>query len=210
MQSALIAGRVRALSAETKKPVVAFVEDVAASGGYWLACAADEIVADPASVVGSIGVVAGGFGFDRAIERVGVDRRLYTSGTSKAMLDPFVPERREDVERLKAMLSDVHGQFIAMVKDRRGSKLKGDEADLFSGAFWPASRGLELGLVDRLGDLRSTMRERYGEDVVLKLIGRPRSWLWGGLRGQGPAGLVDPTAALAALEDRALWSRYGL
>ena len=169
-QSHLIHRRIRALADEKKLPVIAFVEDVAASGGYMIACAADEIVADPSSIVGSIGVVGGSFGFDKLIEKIGIERRLYTSGENKAMLDPFLPEKPEDVERLKALQREIHESFIALVKERRGAKLDSRETALFSGEYWTGQRGLELGLVDAVGDLRNVLRERYGDKVRTPLI----------------------------------------
>src|SRR6202789_2430415 len=158
VQSHLIFRRIRDLAAEHKRHVIAFVEDAGASGGYMIACAADEIVADPHSVVGSIGVVGGSFGFDKLIAKVGIERRLYTSGDHKAMLDPFLPEDPDDVERLKKLQREIHDDFIGLVKSRRGGKLAGAETDLFSGEYWTGNRALELGLIDAIGDLRSTLR----------------------------------------------------
>src|SRR5579863_9122031 len=146
VQSHLIFKRIRELAAEHKRPVLAFVEDAGASGGYMIACAGDEIIADPHSIVGSIGVVGGSFGFDKLIAKVGIERRLYTSGEHKAMLDPFLPENAGDVERLKKLQRDIHDDFIALVKSRRGGKLTGPESDLFSGEYWTGRRALELGL----------------------------------------------------------------
>jgi signal peptide peptidase SppA len=209
VQSALIHQRIRQLSDERKLPVLAFVEDVAASGGYWLALAADEIFVDPNSIVGSIGVITAGFGFDRALERLGVQRRLYTSGERKSMLDSFLPERPEDVERLKRVQADIHENFKALVRTRRGAKLKGDDAELFSGEFWLGRRALELGLVDALGDLRGTLRARFGPRVRLRAIPtQRRSWL----RRLGLPGVDGDWAAdvLAGLEARQHWSRFGL
>src|SRR3954454_1103361 len=162
VQSSLIAQRIRALAEEKKRPVYAFVEDVAASGGYWLACAADEIYADPASIVGSIGVVSAGFGFPNALARYGIERRVHTSGTRKAMLDPFQPENDDDVIRLKAIQAEIHDAFKSMVRSRRGERLKGTDDELFTGEFWTGARARELGLIDGLGDLRSIMRGRFG------------------------------------------------
>jgi serine protease SohB len=212
-QSHLIHRRVRALADEKKVPVIAFVEDVAASGGYMIACAADEIIADESSIVGSIGVVGGSFGFDKLIEKIGIERRLYTSGENKAMLDPFLPEKPEDVEKLKALQREIHESFIALVKERRGTKLDSRETALFSGAYWTGERGRELGLVDAVGDLRTVLRERYGEKVRTPLIAE-RGFLLFGRRVPGVA-QVSGEASLAddlvaTLEARALWSRYGL
>lgn len=211
VQSHLIMRRIRALADEKKLPVFAFAEDAAASGGYMIALAADEIFADPSSIIGSIGVVAAGFGFDRLIERFGIDRRVYTAGENKAMLDPFRSEKVEDVERLKRLQADIHAHFIALVKERRGARLNGEDALLFSGAFWCGEEARALGLVDGIGDLRGVMRQRFGEDVDLRLV-EPRSFGLGRLFGAPPAGssALDPAALLAAIEDRAQWSRYGL
>ena len=214
-QSHLIFRRIRQLAAEKKLPVIAFVEDVGASGGYMLACAGDEIICDQFSIVGSIGVVGGSFGFPKLMEKLGVERRLYTSGERKVILDPFLPEKPEDLKRIKTIQKDIHEHFIALVRERRGSKLKGNEKTLFSGEFWTAQMAIELGLADRIGDLRSTLRERYGEKVRTPLIAADR-----GLFGRRIAGLgsLDALARqgglaadlLSALEARALWSRYGL
>ncbi|MEH3116730.1 MAG: S49 family peptidase [Methylorubrum populi] len=210
VQSHLIFRRIRALATEKKVPVFAFVEDAAASGGYMIACAADEIVADPASLVGSIGVVSAGFGFDRLIERIGVERRVHTQGEAKAMLDPFRPENPQDVARLKEIQADVQALFTALVRERR-PKLEAGR-DLFTGAVWTGRQAFDLGLVDALGDLRGTLRARYGDDVDLRLVAETRgSWLARLLRRAGPgqtAGLPD--ALIAAIEERAAWARLGL
>ncbi|MCE4225241.1 S49 family peptidase [Methylobacterium sp. C25] len=209
-QSHLIYRRIRALAAEKKLPVFAFVEDVAASGGYMIACAADEIIADPASLVGSIGVVSAGFGFDKLIERIGVERRVHTQGEAKAMLDPFRPEDPADVERLKAIQADVQGLFTSLVTERR-PKLPGGQ-NLFTGAVWSGRQALELGLVDGLGDVRTTLRDRFGEKVELKLVAEAKgSFLARLLRRAGPGTAADmPDAMLAAIEERAAWARFGL
>ncbi len=219
VQSALIAKRIRALAEEKKIPVLAFCEDAAASGGYWLACAADEIWADEASVVGSIGVVSSGFGLHELIARHGIERRLYTAGENKVLLDPFSPERADGVERLKSLQADVHDAFKALVRERRGSRLVGDEAELFSGAFWAGRKAKELGLIDGLGDLRGVLRGRYGDKVRLRVVEAERGWFRGKL-GFGTAlpgtnagtALADalPAAAVAAVEERLMWSRLGL
>ena len=154
VQSHAIYRRIRQLSEEKGVPVIAFAEDVIASGGYMIACAADEIVCDPSSIVGSIGVVGGSFGFVRLMEKLGIERRLYTSGERKAMLDPFLPEKPDDVNRLKAVQRDIHEDFIALVKERRGARLVGPENDLFSGEFWTGRKAVELGIADSVGDLR--------------------------------------------------------
>ncbi len=220
VQSHLIFRRIRELAAEKNRRVIAFVEDAAASGGYMIACAADEIIADPHSIVGSIGVVGGTFGFDKLIGKIGVERRLYTSGDHKAMLDPFLPENPDDVERLKKLQRQIHDSFIALVKSRRGGKLTGPENDLFSGEYWTGSRGLELGLVDGIGDLRGVLRQRFGDKLVMPLISAERGWLGrrvagvagGDLLAGMPGGLAAGFAddLISALEARAMWARFGL
>ncbi|HEY1311783.1 MAG TPA: S49 family peptidase [Pseudolabrys sp.] len=214
-QSHLIFCRIRQLAAEKKLPVIAFVEDVGASGGYMLACAADEIICDQFSIVGSIGVVGGSFGFPKLMEKLGVERRLYTAGERKVMLDPFQPEKPEDVKRIKAIQKDIHQHFIALVEERRAGKLKSNEKTLFSGEFWTAGAAIELGLADAIGDLHSTLRERYGEKVRTPLISESRGFLSRRIPGLSALenlarrpGLADDF--ISALESRALWSRYGL
>ena len=209
-QSALIAGLIRQLAEEREVPVYAFVEDVAASGGYWLACAADHIYAQDVSIVGSVGVIAASFGFEDFIERHGVHRRLHTSGDQKSFLDPFKPEQPEDVERLKAMQSDIHESFIDWVKDRRGAKLNGDHSQLFEGQFWTAREAKRNGFIDDIGDVRSIMRQRFGDDVRLipmepeKKLPFPLSMLKAG----GDFNLSDDL--IDTLESRAVRGRFGL
>jgi signal peptide peptidase SppA len=207
VQSSLIAGRIRALAAEKQLPVTAFVQDLGASGGYWLACAGDEIYCDESSILGSIGVVSAGFGFGRALARLGIERRLYTSGERKALLDPFGPEREEDVARLRAVQAEIHESFKAWVRERRGKRLKAPEAELFTGEFWTGRRAVSLGLADGIGELRTTMRQRYGEKVRFSVFGAPRKPFW--------TRFVPGTDSLAAavteqLAERAAFSRYGL
>lgn len=223
VQSSLILKRIRALAEEHQKKVHVFCEDVAASGGYYIALAGDEILAEPSSIVGSIGVITSGFGFDKAIDKLGIDRRVYTAGRSKAILDPFLPEKAEDVERLADLQRDAHDVFIGVVKERRAGKLKGLDAELFSGAFWSGTRALDLGLIDGISDVRSRMRELYGDKVRLKAVPLDRGGLLSRLK-RGPAFSVslataaavsDPRIALAddvisAMETRALWARFGL
>jgi signal peptide peptidase SppA len=208
VQSALIAQRIRLLASEKKLPVIAFVEDVAASGGYWLACAADEIVADGASIVGSIGVISAGFGFQDLLARIGVERRVHTSGERKSMLDSFRPENPEDVERLKRLQAEIHEGFKDWVRQRRAGRLKGDEAVLFSGEFWTGRRGLDHGLVDSLGELRTVLQQRYGEKVHLPVIQARR----GLLARFGIGGRIEDIGpgTLAAIEERLHWQRFGL
>ncbi|MCJ2132003.1 S49 family peptidase [Methylobacterium sp. E-045] len=216
-QSHLIHRRIRALAVEKKLPVYAFVEDVAASGGYMIACAADEIIADPTSLIGSIGVVSAGFGFDKLIERIGIERRVHTQGEAKAMLDPFRPENPEDLVRLKAIQADVQDLFTTLVNERRPAVRAGRE-NLFTGAVWTGRQALPLGLVDELGDVRTTLRARFGDDVVLKLVAEKQGSFVGRLLRRavpgstmiGLAGTGLAADALAAIEERAAWARYGL
>jgi serine protease SohB len=215
-QSHLIHQRIRALAQEHNVPVIAFVEDVAASGGYMIACAADEIIADASSIVGSIGVVGGSFGFDKLIARWGIERRVYTSGDRKVTLDPFLPENPDDVERLKAIQHEIHESFIALVRARRGDRLDSRETALFSGEYWTGRRGVELGLVDAVGDLRGTLRQRFGDKVQTPLIA-DRGFFGRRLPGVSRGDLESPRGglslaedALSTLEARALWARYGL
>lgn len=219
VQSSLIFRRIRQFAEETKKTVHVFCEDVAASGGYYLALAGDEIYADAASIVGSIGVIYSSFGFVEAIEKLGITRRVYTAGADKGSLDAFRPERFDDVERLKSMQRDVHDVFIGIVKERRAGRLKGLDQELFSGAFWSATKALELGLVDGISDVRAKMRELYGKKVRLKVVPFDRGGLLTRFRRSPPAvGYEDLTRGhlafaedlISAIEARALWSRYGL
>jgi len=220
VQSRLIFQRIRALSEEKNKKVLIFVEDVAASGGYMIALAGDEIFADPTSIVGSIGVVSGGFGFPELLKKLGVERRVYTAGENKVILDPFQPEKEGDIEYLKTLQLEIHKVFIDMVKMRRGERL-GDDTTIFSGLFWSGQRGLDLGLIDGLGDMREVIKRRYGKDAKLELIGSARSIFGrrvpGVVFGEGPGGgraseiAAGAASGLAAsLEEKALWSRYGL
>lgn len=214
VQSSLIYKRIRALAAEENVPVYAFAEDVAASGGYMLACAADEIYADESSIIGSIGVVSSGFGFTGLIDKLGVERRVHTSGESKSMLDPFMPEVPEDVERLKALQAEVHEGFKNLVRNSRGARL-GTADDIFTGAFWAASGALSRGLIDGIGDLRSTLREKFGEDVKLRVVGgRKPFWRRGiglsSLRAPDHLGTGLANGLIAAIESRSIWNRFGL
>ena len=215
VQSNLLFRRIRQFAEEKQKRVYVFCEDVTASGGYFLAIAGDEIYADPSSIVGSIGVISQGFGFVEAIRKLGVERRVYTSGVSKSILDPFQPEKAEDIARLKALQADVHDMFISLVKERRAGKLKGADDELFSGAFWSGPKAVELGLVDGLGDVRSKMRDLHGKDVKLKVVAPERPGLLGRARrlaaeeAVAPPGLAIADDLLSAIETRALWSRFG-
>jgi signal peptide peptidase SppA len=221
VQSHLIYRRIRQLAEEKKRQVIAFVEDVGASGGYMVACAADEIICDMSSILGSIGVVGGSFGFPKLMDRLGIERRLYTAGEHKATLDPFLPENPEDVERLKTLQKEIHLGFIDLVKRSRRERLKGPEDTLFSGEYWSGNKAIELGLADSIGDLRSVLRERFGEKVVMPLISAERSFFGRARPGLGidlGAFGHDPATSMAdlaggvisALEERGLWARYGL
>jgi signal peptide peptidase SppA len=218
VQSRQIYLRIRQLATEKKLPVLVFVEDVAASGGYMIACAGDEIFCDPSSILGSIGVVGGSFGATELIKKIGVERRLYTAGSHKAMLDPFLPENPDDVARLKSLQREIHAIFIALVKESRGARLKGPDDELFTGEYWAGETSVSLGLADGIGDLRSTLRARYGEKVVTPVIA-PSSGMLGGLLGRRAPGAIAlagldslpglPDELISALETRAIWARFG-
>jgi len=218
VQSRQIYLRIKQLAAEKKLPVLVFVEDVAASGGYMIACAGDEIFCDPSSILGSIGVVGGSFGFQEAIKRLGIERRLYTAGEHKAMLDPFLPEKPEEVARLKTIQREIHEIFITLVKQSRGTRLKGADDVLFTGEYWAGESSIALGLADGIGDLRSTLRARYGEKVLTPVIA-PASGLLSGLLGRrspgaGSLAALDhlgglPDDLISALETRAIWAKFG-
>ena len=219
VQSSLIGKRIRALAEEHEVPVIAFAEDVAASGGFWLACAADEIYADDSSVIGSIGVISAGFGFQNAIKKLGVERRVYTAGEMKSTLDPFLREKPDDIERLAELQQDVFNAFKEMVRERRKDKLNASEEELFTGAFWTGRRALEMGLIDGLGELTSVMQERYGDKVRFRPVEQRQNWLkqnlgfgmtsrnWPSSKG-AMSSIVDEV--LVAIEERGLWNKFGL
>jgi serine protease SohB len=210
-QSSLIAARIRQLAGKKGVPVIACVEDAAASGGYWLACAADEIVADPTSIVGSIGVISSSFGFEEAIARLGVERRLVTAGADKSFMDPFRPVDPAQQERLRDLMAGLHAEFIGWVESRRGARLRPDSEPLFTGRFWTGRRALELGLVDRLGDLRGEVLSRFGEKARLVPLGARRPRLpWRLLSGASLDSSALVEGALTAVEARAAWNRVGL
>jgi len=216
VQSRQIYLRIRQLAEEKKLPVLVFVEDVAASGGYMIACAGDEIFCDPSSILGSIGVVGGSFGFQELIKKVGVERRLYTAGSHKAMLDPFLPENPDDVARLKALQHEIHAIFISLVKASRGQRLRGADEMLFTGEYWAGETSVSLGLADAIGDLRSTLRARFGEKVITPLIA-PASGMLSGLLGRRSPGTLEsfespsnlPEEVISAFEARAIWAKFG-
>src|SRR6202162_1839695 len=218
VQSRQIYLRIRQLAAEKKLPVLVFVEDVAASGGYMIACAGDEIFCDPSSILGSIGVVGGAFGFQDLIKRIGVERRLYTAGAHKAVLDPLLPENPDDVARVKALQGEIHAIFIALVKQSRGTRLKAADDVLFTGEYWAGETSVSLGLADAIGDLRSTLRARYGDKVLTPVIA-PATGILSNLLGRRSAGAgtltsLDgiaglPDELISALETRAIWAKFG-
>jgi signal peptide peptidase SppA len=218
VQSRQIYLRIRQLAHEKNLQVMVFVEDVAASGGYMLACAGDEIYCDPSSILGSIGVVGGSFGMTELIRKIGVERRLYTAGEHKAMLDPFLPENPDDVARLKGIQREIHAIFIDLVKKSRSTRLKGADDVLFTGEYWAGETAVSLGLADGIGDLRSTLRARFGDKVLTPVIA-PASGMLSGLLGRRApgAGSLDiagsigglPDELISALETRAIWSRFG-
>jgi serine protease SohB len=212
VQSALIASRIRTLASEKGLPVIAFIEDVGASGGYWLALAADEIFAAGSSIVGSIGVVHASFGFAGAIERLGIERRLYTAGANKAMLDPFRLQDPDDVNRLMEIMSDIHTDFKGTVRQRRGDRLKAPDEELFEGQIWTGRKAAELGLIDGLGDLHGILRERFGEKVKLPQVGAARPW-WRrrfSVRRPESDARAMADAVFDTIAERMLWARYGL
>ncbi|MDX1737921.1 MAG: S49 family peptidase [Alphaproteobacteria bacterium] len=219
VQSALIAKRIRDLAEEKNIPVYAFCEDAAASGGYWLACAGDEIYANESSIIGSIGVISAGFGFPDLLEKIGVERRVYTSGESKSQLDPFSKEKAADIKHLKALQNDIHEHFKDYVRGRRGEKLNSDEEkNLFSGSFWTGSKACELGLVDEIGELRDICRKKFGDKTEFKDMQSQKSFIQRklGLGSRfggsilGNAGAEIGSQLVATAEERAWWSRLGL
>ncbi len=215
VQSSLIAGRIRDLAREKHKPVIAFVEDIAASGGYWLALAADEIFVDRSSIVGSIGVISAGFGLDKAIGRLSIERRVHTTGPRKALLDPFSPEEPGDLEVLRELHADILGAFRAQVEERRGGKLRLSTGELMSGRVWSGEKSVEHGLVDGIGELRRVLRDRYGEKLRLQPVSRQRGWLQRRLTMQGQTAadaLLDKALPklFGQVEEHAHWRRFGL
>ena len=204
VQSHLIYDFIRAQAKKNKKKVIVFAEDVAASGGYLIACAGDEIYANSSSIVGSIGVIYASFGFKDLIQKVGVERRVYTAGKNKSTLDPFLEEKNEDIERLKNIQLDLHKDFIDVVEKSRGTKLKKSEVELFSGEFWSGSKSKTLGLVDGIGNAHEILKEKFGDDVIIKKFEKTKGWLSQKLSSSNQ---IDQFANI--LDERSIWQRYG-
>ena len=205
VQSHLIYKFIRAQAKKNKKKVIVFAEDVAASGGYLIACAGDEIYANSSSIIGSIGVIYSSFGFTELIKKIGVERRVHTAGKNKSTLDPFLDEKTEDIERLKTIQLDLHKDFIKVVEESRSSKLNKSEIELFSGEFWSGNKAKELGLVDGIGDANEVLKEKFGEDVVIKKFEKSKGWLSKKLSSS--SNQIDQLANI--LEERSIWQRYG-
>ncbi len=206
-QSSLIAEKIIKKSKEKNKKVLTFVEDVAASGGYWLACAGDEIYIDINSILGSIGVISPGFGFVELLKKAGIERRVYTSGKSKSFLDPFKEEKKEDIDRLRSIQEQIHDNFILYVKNRRGNKIKDSHHDeVFSGLFWVGKKAIDLGLADGIGSINDILKQKYGKKVKIKIIDQKKSFLQKKLSSS----LIDSDAILQKIEEKALWSKFGL
>ena len=207
VQSHLIYKFIRQQAKKKKVKVIVFAEDVAASGGYLIACAGDEIYANSSSIVGSIGVIYSSFGFKDLIKKIGVDRRVYTAGKNKSTLDPFLEEKKEDIERLKNIQLDLHADFIKVVEESRSTKLKKDLGiELFSGEFWSGSKSKKLGLIDGIGNAEEVLREKFGENVIIKKFEKSKSWINKKLTGTSE-NQIDQL--LQALEERSVWQRYG-
>ncbi len=206
VQSHLIFNFIRQQAKKNKKKVIVFAEDVAASGGYLIACAGDEIYANSSSIIGSIGVIYSSFGFTEFIKKIGVERRVHTAGKNKSTLDPFLDEKKEDIERLKNIQLDLHKDFIKVVEKSRGGKLKKSEVELFSGEFWSGTKAKELGLIDEIGDANQVLREKFGEDVIIKKFEKSKSWLSKKLSSSNDR--VDQVANI--LEEKSIWQKYGL
>jgi len=206
VQSHLIYSLIRQQAKKNKKKVIVFAEDVAASGGYLIACAGDEIYANSSSIIGSIGVIYSSFGFTELIKKIGVERRVHTAGKNKSTLDPFLDEKKEDIERLKNIQLDLHKDFIEVVEKSRSSKLKKSEVELFSGEFWSGRKAKDLGLIDEIGNANQVLREKFGEDVVIKKFEKSKSWLSKKLSSSNDH--VDQLTNI--LEEKSVWQKYGL
>ncbi len=208
VQSHLIHDYIKQLAKKNKKKVMIFAEDVAASGGYLIACAGDEIYANSSSIIGSIGVISASFGFQDAIKKIGVQRRVYTAGKNKSTLDPFKEEKEEDIERIKKLQLELHSDFIEVVKKSRGSKLKDPEKNnTFTGEFWSGSASMKLGLIDGVGNAEQILREKFGEDIIIKKLEKQKSFIEKKL-SSSLDNQIDNIASV--IEERALWQRFGL
>ena len=209
VQSSLISNRIRELSLEKEMPVYAFIEDVAASGGYWLSCAADKIYAMESSIVGSIGVISSGFGVVEAIKKIGIERRVYTEGKNKGMLDPFLPERKEDIDQIKSIQKDLHEQFINWIKRRRGKRIKVSDEIVFNAGIWSGRQAIELGLIDNIGDYYSVMKKKFGKEIKFKDFSKKQSWFkqkfFSGSRGED---MID--SLFRRIDEKLIWSKYEL
>jgi len=206
VQSHLIYKFIRAQAKKNKKKVIVFAEDVAASGGYLIACAGDEIYANSSSIIGSIGVIYSSFGFTELIKKIGVERRVHTAGKNKNTLDPFLDEKSEDIERLKTIQLELHKDFIKVVEESRGSKLNKSEIELFTGEFWSGSKAKELGLIDSVGNANEVLKEKFGEDVIIKKFEKSKGWISKKLSSS--SNQIDQLTNI--LEERSIWQRYGL
>ena len=209
-QSSLIASKIRSLANKKKIKVYAFVEDVAASGGYWLACAADEIYVDENSIVGSIGVISPGFGFVDMIKKLGIERRVYTSGKSKSFLDPFKNVKHEDLKRLEIIQEQIHQNFINHVKKSRGKKIKAKDNEVFNGLFWIGDKAVKLGLADGIGHIEDVLKEKFGQKTKIKIIEQKKSFFQKKLSSSIDKKLIDYSELIAAFEEKSYWSRFGL
>ena len=205
VQSHLIHDYIRQLAKKNEKKVIVFAEDVAASGGYLIACAGDEIYANSSSIVGSIGVISASFGFQEAIKKIGIQRRVYTAGKNKSTLDPFLEEKKEDIERLKNIQLDLHKNFIEVVENSRSTKLKKDNGiELFSGEFWSGKKALELGLIDGIGNSNEVLREKYGDDIIIKNFEKSKGWLARKLSSESQVEML-----INSIEEKSIWQKYG-
>ncbi len=205
VQSHLIYKFIRSQAKKNKKKVIVFAEDVAASGGYLIACSGDEIYANSSSIIGSIGVIYSSFGFTELIKKIGVERRVHTAGKNKSTLDPFLDEKAEDIERLKTIQLDLHKDFIKVVEESRGSKLNKTDIELFSGEFWSGSKAKELGLIDGVGNANEVLKEKFGENVVIKKFEKSKGWL--GKKLSSSSNQIDQLVNI--LDERSIWQRYG-
>ena len=210
VQSCLISNRIRELSAEKEMPVYCFIEDVAASGGYWLSCAADKIYAMESSIVGSIGVISSGFGAVEAIKRIGIERRVYSEGKNKGMLDPFLPEKKEDIDQIKSIQKDLHEQFISWIKKRRGKRIKVSDDIVFNAGIWSGRQALKIGLVDDIGDYYTVMKKKFGKDIKFKDFSKKQSWFKQKFLSRNNKGDNMIENLFTYIDEKLIWSKYEL